>query len=329
MSLFFHSRHLITAMFFLLSISATPAPAGVNLSVGTGYLAGDTQYQIGGRSVSASGTTDYHFPLSELNFPLDSFILKGNLNVEFTDKWSLMANAATNITDGTGKMEDSDWLIPGRLDVYSESDTEMDALLLEGKVSYVLYQGYYGQTSVNNGSVKSDIQFFYAAGLGYKYQKFDFDVSNLHQWYPSDPARLHIWESGLVLTYEAEYQIPYLELGMAMNAADKFILELGLAYAPLVNFQDEDNHLLRHHGYLPGHMVNIADHDWNGTAKFINLKGRYNFNPRWHLEAEVEAMNIESEGRSNTYYGGVWLYSIKHEIVSRQYSAYISLGYTF
>ena len=321
----YSSLTLLLFCLLLLSVLVMPASAEVNLSVGGGYLAGETQYQIGGRTIDASGTTNLHFPISELNFPLDAFMVKGQVDASFKDRWSLMASAATNLTDDTGKMKDSDWGVvssPDTLDIYSESDTEMDALLLEGKVAYVLYEGYYGQTAVNGDTADSDLRFSYTVGLGYKYQKFDFDISDLDQWYPSAPADPHDLVAGLVATYEAEYQIPYLEVGMVMNAADKFLLEISFAYAPLVDFQDEDQHLLRD-------KVSIADHDWNGTAAFINLKGRYKLTPRWHLGGTFEGLQIESEGRSNAYFGGVWDHSIEHEIESHQYSAFLSLGCSF
>jgi hypothetical protein len=197
----------------------------------------------------------------------------------------------------------------------------MDALLLEGKVSYMLYQWYYGQASINGISTRN-IQFSYFTGLGYKYQRFDFEVSNLDQWYPTTPSTPHVHVSGLIGTYEAEYQIPYLELSMEMKVAEKFLLEIGLAYAPFVDFQDEDQHLLRD-------KVNRADHDWAGDAMFVRLKGRYNFNPHWFLELDAEAMKIESEGESNAYFGGVWDHSIEHEVKSEQYSAYLSIGASF
>jgi outer membrane protease len=323
-SAFIRPVNLAAAVCCLLLLSITPAEALVSLSVGTGYLTGETQYQIGGRVIEAGGTTELHFPLSELKFPLDAFMVKGTVTVDFAERWSLMASAATNITEDTGKMEDSDWGIwssPHTLDIFSESDTEMDALLLEGKVTYMFYQGYYGQDNTAVTS-NSDVLFSFFAGLGYKYQRFDFDVSDLDQWYPSVPSAPHDTASGLVLTYEAEYQIPYLELSMEMSIAEKFLLEVDAAYAPFVDFQDEDHHLLRD-------KVNIADHNWDGDAWFVRLKGRYNFTRHWYLETELEAMQIESEGRSDAYFGGVWDHSIEHEIESEQYSAFLSIGASF
>jgi outer membrane protease len=324
MSAFIRPVNLVAAICCLVLFSITPAEALISVSVGTGYLTGDTQYQIGGRMIEAGGVYELHFPLSELKFPLDAFMVKGTVTVDFAERWSLMASASTNISEDTGKMEDSDWGIwnsPDTLDIYSESDTDMDALLLEGKVTYMFFQGYYGQGDTD-GRSNPDVRFSYFAGLGYKYQKFDFDVSDLDQWYPPYPTAPHDQVYGLIGTYEAEYQIPYLELSMEMSIAEKFLLDLGVAYAPFVDFQDEDHHLLRD-------KVNIADHNWDGDAWFVRLKGRYNFNRHWYLETEFEAMQIESEGRSDAYFGGIWAHSIEHEIESEQYSAFLSIGASF
>lgn len=55
---------------FSLFVFLTQAEARISASVGTGYLAGDTQYKIGGRVLTATGVDNFQFPLSELKFPL-------------------------------------------------------------------------------------------------------------------------------------------------------------------------------------------------------------------------------------------------------------------
>jgi len=148
------------------------------------------------------------------------------------------------------------------------------------------------------------------------------EYSNVHQWDPSAPDQPHDRVSGLALIYEVEYQIPYLELSMEMDIANRFLLEIGLGYAPWINFKDKDQHLLRD-------KVNKADHDWNGDAAFARFKGRYNITSRWFVDLDLESLRIQSEGRSNAYFAGVWDHSIEHKIKSKQYSAYLSLGGRF
>jgi len=323
-----YSAGCLLSICCLLFVATTPAEAQVEISVGTGYLAGETEYQIGGTIHLPDGTSKQaHFPLSELNFPLDAYMIKGQLDLGFFEKWGLMLSAATNLSEDTGKMEDSDWGVKdgsptNQLDVYSESDTYMDAVLFEGKLKYEFFRGYYGEGSLTKNNVNSGILFSYTVGLGFKYQKFDFDISNLDQWYPSAPATNHDIVNGLVSTYEAEYQIPYLELGMEMATRESFEFGLSFAYAPYIHFQDEDHHLLRS-------KVNIADHGWNGNAQIVKLKGRYNFNKYLYLQADFDAIKMDSEGEAKSYINGVWDHTIEHHTSSHQYSGYLMVGCSF
>lgn len=315
---------LFISTFILFSGSVSAADYDFSLS--TGYLKGDSTYQIGGHINMANGSqSTIHFPLSELAFPLDAVMLKAEVEATFADKWRLSLSGQTNITDDTGETEDSDWGVwnwspASQLDIFSTTDTEMTALLFDGKLSYTFYQGYFGGSSIRKNS--SNLLFSYSAALGYKHQLFDFEVSNLDQWYPSSPSTPHVRNSGLVGTYDVEYWIPYLELGMDVNKSDKYFFNLSVAYAPIMNAKDEDHHLLRG-------LVGISDHDWNGTAKFLTAKGRYNLNEHWFLGLEVEWMGIESEGRSVTYDNGVYDHTIDNEITSEQLSSFLTLGYSF
>jgi outer membrane protease len=325
-----NSASWLTAICCLLFLSSVPAEAQVEISVGTGYLAGETQYQIGGTVHLADGSTEKtHFPLSELKFPIDAYMIRGQLDLGFFEKWGLMLRAETNLTEDTGKMEDSDWGVwegspTTQLDIFSESDTDMDAVLFEGKLTYEFARGYYGGVSLDENAVNLDILFSYTVGMGFKYQKFDFDISNLDQWYPSVPAADHVIVNGLVITYEAEYQIPYLELAMEMAIRESFEFGIGFAYAPYIHFQDEDHHLVRLRN-----KVNIADHGWDGKAQMIKFKGRYNFNENWSLQTNFEAMKMDSEGEAKSYLDGVWNHTVDHHISSHQYSGYLMVGYSF
>ncbi len=327
----FFYRSVVLLIVFILSLTISPCLAEVNFSLGGGYLSGDTQYQIGGHvDYDYLADEEIHFPLSELKFPLDAYMVKGQVDGNIGSRWNFTVSAATNLTEDTGKMEDSDWGVyapvdPDRLDVYSESDTEMTALVFEGKVSYNFYEGYYGQGAANAQIADAATRFIYSVGLGYKYQDFDFAVYDLDQWYPSAPATPHDRVSGLVLKYEAQYQIPYLELAMKMNAHEKFILDLSVGYAPFVNFSDKDQHLLRG-------KVNKADHDWNGFALMANLSARYKLTPHWSIGGELAFMKIESEGESRATFTGadsIYNHTIDHEIESQQFSTYLTVGYTF
>ncbi|MBU1163723.1 MAG: omptin family outer membrane protease, partial [Proteobacteria bacterium] len=244
---------LATGMFLLISAYGAGAQevvpeksaevqverAKFDLTLGHGMLRGDSTYQIGGTVDTPSGSSEIHFPLSELEFPLDVYMVSLGGSLEFAEKWKLNANVKKNITSDAGKMKDSDWGVffddPNSLDIYSESDADLEALITDINLRYRFYK-------------KSNWSFI--AGLGYLRQNFDYEVSNLDQWYPSLNDYYgydigHDYVSGKVLEYEVTYSIPYMEIGTQFKIKDKFSVEASLGYSPIVNVTDEDNHILR------------------------------------------------------------------------------------
>ena len=320
------ARMLLPILFVFLLISF-PARADVDVAFGNGFLWGYSQYQIGGMVHEDSGSTKYHFPISELRFPLNAVMFKTTVRADVGEKWQFSISGETNLTEDTGKMEDSDWGYytgspADQLDIYSESDTEMEAWLFDAKVAYTFFTSSRQWPAAGPGTKPAEPFFSSAIGLGFKYQKYDFDVYDLDQWYPSTPHASHDRVSGRVLTYMAEYQIPYLELSMKMRPAAGLSCSLSLAYAPLLNFQDEDHHLLRS-------KVLKADHDWNGHGGFVQLAGTYRLPRNWFLQAEIEGQYLKSSGRANGYVNGEWAYSIEQKVQSEQYQALVQLGYSF
>ena len=290
------------------------------IAVGIGSLSGDTTYRIGGTVVTSLGSSQVHFPISELEFPLDVWMVSVEGSKEFADKWKVSVSVEKNITSDAGKMKDSDWGFwyldgyswaeKGTLDIYSASDAELDALIMDINLRYRFYE-------------KSNWAFI--AGLGYIRQNFDYAVSNLDQWYPSSNYYLgvdlpHDYASGKILTYEITYSIPYIEIGIQRSFKDKFSVEASLGYSSIVDAEDEDVHILRA-------MVSEADCD--GDAILLFLKVRYDSSKNWFVMAEFDYTKIEVDGKSITYVGGEYNNTIDQEINSKQIFAVLSVGYAF
>ena len=116
------------------------------ITIGIGKLGGDTTYQIGGNYVTPLGSGQVHFPISELEFPLDVWMVSVEGSKEFAEKWKVSVGVKKNITSDAGKMKDSDWgawYLEGyawaekdTLDIYSESDAELDALIMDINLRY-------------------------------------------------------------------------------------------------------------------------------------------------------------------------------------------------
>jgi len=280
----------------------------LHLSLGGEKWEGDTTYQIGGTVSTPSATYDYHFPISELEFPLDEYMISLSGGIEITKELFMSAGVKKNVTDDSGKMKDSDWITlsnPDQLDIYSESDAELDALIVDINLRYRFFE-------------KSGWSF--NAGVGYLYQKFDYECSLIRQWSPSGLSGYDYTGSGEVgLTYEVKYSIPYAEIGAQFKIKD-FSVETTLGYSPFVNAKDEDHHILRS-------KVNKGDCD--GDAILFSLKGQYDFLNNWFLTLGLEYTKIETEGESDAYFYGVYDHTIDEEIFSEQKAIAFTVGYVF
>jgi len=285
--------------------SAYAEGPGVNLTLGIGKSGGDSTYQIG-------GTVDHeelHFPISELEFPLDVYMVSVGGSIELREKWKVSVGVKKNITSDAGKMKDSDWgyyWLAGypwgeqdTLDIYSESDADFHDLMMDINLRYRFYQ-------MPN--------WWFTAGVGYIRQNFDWEVSNLDQWYPSSTYYFgydfaHDYVSGPVITYKARYSIPYMEIATGLKIKDGFHVEASLGYSPMVNVTDEDNHILRDR---------VTKGDCDGDAVLFSLKGHYEFWNPWFLTIQVGYMNIDTDGKETQYLGGELYCTIDKKIKSNQ-----------
>ncbi len=296
----------------------------VDLRLGIGMLRGDTTYQIGGKIDSPLGSSEVHFPLSELKFPLDVYMASVGGSIEFAEKWKVNASVKKNINSDAGKMEDSDWGIwyldselphmpgysPDSLDIYSESDADLDALIMNINLLYKFYE-------------KSNWSF--SAGLGYIHQNFDYEVSNLVQWYPSYYDYFgvdlgHDYVNGVVLTYEVIYSIPYIELATEFKIKDKFSVGASIGYSPFVNVKDEDNLILR---------SKISKGDCDGNAILLSLDGQYNLTESWFLTLLFNYTTVDADGKSKSYFDGEYSHTIDQKIESKQILTTFAVGYAF
>jgi outer membrane protease len=294
--------------------------------LGVGKLSGYTKYQIGGKVDTQLGSTELHFPLSELDFPLDLSMVSAGLSKELSGKWKVSLDIKKNITSDAGTMKDSDWglfyLYPedfpepihafqqNTLDVYSESDADLNAFIVDVELRYRFIK-------------KSNWSF--SGGLGYIYQYFHYDVSDVDEWYPSFSYYFgedspHKYYSGKALTYEVSSSIPYLEVAAEVKIKDKFSIEGSLGYAPHIHVADEDNHILR---------SKISKGDLYGDAVMVSLEARYNFTNDWFLTLKFNKTTIDAEGRSKSYFYDVYTHTIDQEIESEQRYTILSIGYVF
>lgn len=329
----------------LVILMTTPVfaldPKG-DVEVGLERLSGHTTYAIGGGlRIDGEGPGQVHFPISELEFPLDAYLCSVEAGITFADAFRFGLGYKKSLS-GEGTVKDSDWgywWLNGRpwgrqetLDIYSESDGAVDALIWDGRLSYTWHHALSAnQFGLDDLGVKF--------GLGYIRQRFDFEVTDLDQWYPSYPlyrnsiesdptlppatkaaVKGHILVPGKVLTYSVTYTFfPMLEVGAVAVFHQRFSLEGGLGYCPWVRAEDEDHHLLRD---------KVSEGDCDGTAFLGSLKIGYALSRSLTLGLSYDLITIETDGvqtqRAPDFAG-----EIDQTIESRQQYLGLNLGYRF
>jgi len=334
--------------------SAMPAQPSVKphlvLTQGLGMMTGDTRYQIGGLLTRPDGTQlQQPDPTSELVFPLDVPMISLKVNLILWERFQIGAGLKKNLSQAAGTMEDSDWgswymeppryqdgtLIPNlypfrddTLDIYSESDAELDALIWDIKVGYRF---------VNKP------RWSLTGSVGFIRQHFKYDVSDLIQGYPSfsdyfgfDPGQDTI--NGKILTYDISYNIHYCmgelegKLTNRIKVSGTFGFSPGFSSFPLhVWATDRDHHLYGKTG-----QGSVSKTDSTGDALMYGLHGGIDLS-WWHresmrlvLSADYENMSIKTSGDSDTTIGGYnGTYSIPEDVKSRQKYFDLNLSFSF
>jgi outer membrane protease len=293
--------------------SSHSSAARFDIAAGIGRMSGDTTYRIGYPVNWVNfGVEEGYFPISQLEFPLDVYLGAIEAGLE-ADIWKLSLCLQKEITSDAGDMKDSDWITPSdpsRLDIYSASDTQLDALILDLNFLFRFY-------AASNWS--------FTAGIGYLREHFEFECRLIRQYSPSGvPGYDAVGDGSVSLTYEITYDIPYLEFGTQYNLRDKIRLQANVGYSPIVQVKDEDHHLLRD-------KVNKGDLD--GEAFLISLAGRYDLFKNFFLALEFDYRKIETDkGDMVATFGGansIFNHTVTEEVESEQMTTTFKVGYTY
>lgn len=292
--------------------SAAPA---FSLSAGTELMAGETLYRIGYPAVDTRGVRyDGYFPFSELEWPLDVWLVRVDGTAVFSDRWRGTVSIKKNISTPDDEMIDSDWLTPAnpaQLDVYSEfSISSFDALIVDADIEWLFLRS-------------QAVSLFVGAGI--VYQNFDYESKLIYQYSPSGLEGFDFTGDGRVgITYEMTYSMPYLAIGADLQLLPELEIATRFAFSPIVQAEDTDHHLLREFG------GKTSTGDMEGTAWMFDLSGRYYITPVLSVAAGFQYLQIEVDGDQFQEYGfGIPIGTFSQEAESTQVSAYLSVGYRF
>lgn len=325
----------VSLLAFVMALGlAGPVAAGdsqFDLWLRSGILRGDSTYTIGGSIADNQGNSGETWdPLSELKWPLDVVLVSLGGRVEI-GRLSLRGEIMKNATSAAGSMEDSDWGVyynwsdgdsffsPDSKDIFSTSDTDLDALIIDVR----------GRCAVWRGA-----RFSTAAGLGLRYQKFSGSASDLDQYsptfssygldrvFPSDPFARSIL--GPIIDYEVTYTIPFLEFSGLYRFGKLLSLDGSLGYSPLVRARDRDDHLLR---------FKLNEGRDSGSAWLFDLKLRLQATKHLFAAVGVSGLFIDTSGTQNQrFYSGEnagLQITIDQTITSSQTCGSLEIGYSF
>jgi outer membrane protease len=294
---------------------------------GNGILDVDFGLQFG----SINGDTTYRISFdggeSELKFPLGAYLLGVNFGWGYRNEQKqeivrMELKWLTNVSDGKGKMEDSDWIdddasflgIPGYnhsgLDIYSQSDLKLRAHIVNINVMYNVWL-------IKNFSI--------GPMAGYRYQFFKYDVKNTNQvGYGEYAPYFTASVRGNTLKYKITYHIPYIGLNSNLLLGKVFKTNLSLGYTPWAFANDRDDHLLRY---------KLSEGDTDGYAYIANLNVNLNFMTHLYLSIGGEYIRIHTTGtQDQSFYAGPyygWTGEVDDKITSEYWSIYEMITYRF
>ena len=296
----------------------------INFWVGSGQMEGGLTYRIGSHVTEPTGSYDVIFPISQLEWQLSKIpVTTAGAGVFLFKKLEVSARASWSGREATGVLKDTDWTIPGvpqnllggLVGVYSESDSTVK--VFEGDASACYW--FEDKTPGFN----FDEPFHYGLAVGYLYQSFNWDASNVDQWYPYFPDVPHVKVAGLVGTYDAVLNVPYAAIeGKAQFG--NFSVTGTVGYSPLAVVEDRDDHILR---------SILATTRNEGYAVKGGIQARYDFMKHFFLGLRGDFLALYAEGKENdivyagTDEGQTW--TIDHKVEATNYTVSADLGFKF
>ena len=272
-----------------------------------------TKYQIGGLTYSRTGVTPYYFPISELKFPLDVFMIYANLNLNFVDRVNFHFNVRKNIHNKVGKMEDSDWYpYPGLKTTYSESTARLNALITEADVTVRLFT----------------VSFFsLVLGGGFTHQYLFFWCSDTEQKDILSMSYIRI--PFKTQTYDLRYYMTTVQLTPVFTFIQQIEIALAIRFSPYLRAHDIDDHKLR---------AKKSVGDSTGWGFMPSLRVRYMFANRIFLAAQLDYLLLNTQGhQTQSFYlptaeaSGIpgWAARTENRLKSEQLSVGLGAGYSF
>lgn len=287
---------------------------GISVTPSIGYLAGQAReivYDTG--EDSTEGMSSYNgYYLSELIWDLTKILYIGaSSSANFGNRFYINAGIWTSMNDGTGYMNDYDWVYwnsfagrpynlhdrDGKKDLshWSKSTVTIEnSLLLDINVSYDLLPGNRWNLS--------------ALG-GYRYIYWDWSDLVVDSMYDAVDDVLTVGINAI--DYSLGLHIPYIGFGFGYHSSNGVFVISRISYSPFVVGQDHDHHILRtENGNIGG--LHFYDEIYMGQFFSGSVGVGYEFSDFFSMKIQLAGDYLfETKGLTYIYGtpGGVETYS--------------------
>lgn len=171
--------------------------------------------------------------LSRLDWELKNIVMGGaQISARVTERLTLNGGLWLALSEGSGEMDDYDWLDPDSTDWthYSLSDVDVtEGYVIDVNAGWDLLQS-------DNAALR--------VVAGYKQNGWSWEDRGVFLLYPDNGYIPYPLEGENMINYEQEFRIPYLGLG-ADYQAGALTFSAYLNWSPLVYANDWDHHIAR------------------------------------------------------------------------------------
>ncbi|MBD3403165.1 omptin family outer membrane protease [candidate division GN15 bacterium] len=296
-------------------------------------------------SASSSTPGDITYLASELEFPIDQFMVGGSVRLQSylgnVEDWSLTLSGYRSISQPRGIMTDADWItIVGGFDgmwSYTESDPEgTNTVLLFEFTKRVLERRPHS----------------FGLVAGFRWQRIVQDIDNFVGWQidyenPGSQRVTFEYDNVPAIYYRVTYLMPHAGAQAALRFSEAVSLDLRAAYA-LTMADDYDDHIIRN---------KESTADGTGSAFLASLRGEWllaqrkpGARPFIGVEAEFLTLKVEGDQKQFWYDDetgfernpqtgeieevvrverGTTISGLPHEFTSTQFRVGLRFGYRF
>lgn len=298
----------------VMSLSCGGVHAGElrkKIILGIQRLEGDVTYKIGYKTLEAQGANENGFPISELEFPLDSWLLSFGGQAEYKGiRVGILFSR--HLSDDPGVMKDSDWEYYGdpvtsSLYAYSENNTDLEVWIINGDIGYQFLKTREWTANL---------------GIGLLLQYFEFKTINNFQitWLDSGPCIESPVSVGPFIDYDIDFLIPYFEGSLQYKVGKRLVLGAGVLFSPLVEARDTDWHYERDR---------VSKGRCDGNMYGATLQAVFFFYESLEFSVEFQYRRIETNGYMEHFKTDNTSCKLNEDIHSSQYLIFFSMEYTF